>query len=398
MGAKPIIYTPDRITEGYGINKRIIDSIYNSGINYIITCDNGIAAYDEVAYAKGLGIEVIITDHHEIPYNETEGNREYIIPPADAVCNPKQPDCEYPYKGLCGGGVAYKLITCLFEKLHIYDVVTQDILLQYAAIATVADVMDLTGENRIIVKEGLKRLSNDGDRTTCGLKAIKKVNDLMNKQIGTYHIGFVIGPCFNAAGRIETAKTSFDLLLAKDDESAMSLAYHLKAFENIARRLCGATKTAVISFIDLYPKVRRNFPEAREVTQEEQLTLGETFVEIAAKYGMTLRPCAEGQKLAQFGADCSGCQTVAVLENAIGKKLKVPKKNSARKECACFLNGDIGAYNSCGHLCRYCYANANAELVRQNMMAHNPASPLLIGELTPDDKIFNTVQKSWSVE
>ena len=216
MGAKPIIYTPDRITEGYGINKRIIDSIYNSGINYIITCDNGIAAYDEVAYAKSLGIEVIITDHHEIPYNETEGNREYIIPPADAVCNPKQPDCEYPYKGLCGGGVAYKLITCLFEKLHIYDVVTQDILLQYAAIATVADVMELTGENRIIVKEGLKRLSNDGDRTTCGLKAIKKVNDLMNKQIGTYHIGFVIGPCFNAAGRIETAKTSFDLLLAKD--------------------------------------------------------------------------------------------------------------------------------------------------------------------------------------
>jgi phosphoglycerate mutase, BPG-dependent, family 1 len=106
----------------------------------------------------------------------------------------------------------------------------------------------------------------------------------------------------------------------------------------------------------------------------------------------------EGQKLAQFGADCSGCQTVAVLENAIGKKLKVPKKNSARKECACFLNGDIGAYNSCGHLCRYCYANANEGLVRQNMKAHNPASPLLIGELNPDDKIFNTAQKSWIVE
>ena len=177
-----------------------------------------------------------------------------------------------------------------------------------------------------------------------------------------------------------------------------TIPYHLKAFENIARRLCGATKTAVISFIDLYPKVRRNFPEAREVTQEEQLTLGEAFVEIAAKYGMTLRPCAEGNDLARFGADCSGCQTVAVLENAIGKKLKVPKKNSARKECACFLNGDIGAYNSCGHLCRYCYANANEGLVRQNMKAHNPASPLLIGELTPDDKVFNTVQKSWIVE
>ncbi len=250
MGAKPIIYTPDRITEGYGINKRIIDSIYNSGINYIITCDNGIAAYDEVAYAKSLGIEVIITDHHEIPYNETEGNREYIIPPADAVCNPKQPDCEYPYKGLCGGGVAYKLITCLFEKLHINDVVTQDILLQYAAIATVADVMELTGENRIIVKEGLKRLSNDGDRTTCGLKAIKKVNDLMNKQIGTYHIGFVIGPCFNAAGRIETAKTSFDLLLAKDDESAMSLAYHLKDVNNERKEMTERAAARGMELVD----------------------------------------------------------------------------------------------------------------------------------------------------
>ena len=112
---------------------------------------------------------------------------------------------------------------------------------------------------------------------------------------------------------------------------------------------------------------------------------------------MTLRPCAEGKDLEQFGADCSGCQTVVVLENALGKSLKIPKKNSARKECACFLNGDIGAYNSCGHLCRYCYANASAELVRQNMKAHNPASPLLIGELQETDKIFNTAQKSWIV-
>ena len=134
------------------------------------------------------------------------------------------------------------------------------------------------------------------------------------------------------------------------------------------------------------------------MTQTERLTLGKAFVEIAAKYGMTLRPCAEGKDLEQFGADCSGCQTVAVLENAIGKSLKIPKKNSARKECACFLNGDIGAYNSCGHLCRYCYANASAELVRQNMKAHNPASPLLIGELQETDKVFNTAQKSWIVE
>ena len=177
-----------------------------------------------------------------------------------------------------------------------------------------------------------------------------------------------------------------------------SVPYHLKAFENIARRISGATKTAVISFIDLYPKVRRNFPEAREVTQLERLTLGKAFTEIASKYGMTLRPCAEGTELAQFGADCSGCQTVSVLENAIGKKLKIPKKNLARKDCACFLNGDIGAYNSCAHLCRYCYANADPNLVLENMKAHNPASPLLIGELNSEDKIFNTPQKSVSVK
>ena len=176
-----------------------------------------------------------------------------------------------------------------------------------------------------------------------------------------------------------------------------TVPYHLKAFENIARRLSGATKTAVISFIDLYPKVKRDFPEAREVTQAERLTLGKAFVEIAIRYGMTLRPCAEGKELEQFGADCSGCQTVAVLEKAVGKNLKVPKKNSARKECDCFLNGDIGAYNSCGHLCRYCYANADSSLVLENMKSHNPSSPLLIGELNPDDKIFNTAQKSWIV-
>ncbi|MCR5494415.1 MAG: DUF1848 domain-containing protein [Treponema sp.] len=110
-----------------------------------------------------------------------------------------------------------------------------------------------------------------------------------------------------------------------------------------------------------------------------------------------LRPCAEGDELAQFGADCSGCQTVEVLEKAAGVKFKIPKKNAARKECSCFLNGDIGAYNSCGHLCRYCYANANTQAVLENMKAHNPASPLLIGELQPGDKIFNTAQKSWVV-
>ncbi len=177
-----------------------------------------------------------------------------------------------------------------------------------------------------------------------------------------------------------------------------TVEYHLKAFENIAKRICGYTKIAVISFIDLYPKVKRNFPEAKEVSQEERIKLGKAFVEIAAKYGMTLRPCAEGQELAQFGADCSGCQTIEVLENASSKKFKVPKKNPGRKACNCFMNGDIGAYNSCGHLCRYCYANSNPQLVLENMKKHNPLSPLLIGELSPDDKVSASKGKSWVLE
>ena len=176
-----------------------------------------------------------------------------------------------------------------------------------------------------------------------------------------------------------------------------TIQYHLKAFENIAKRLSGYTKTAVISFIDLYPKVKRNFPEAREVTSEERVFLGKEFVRIATQYGMMLKPCAEGDELAQFGADCRGCQTIDVLEKAAGTKLKVPKKTQGRKECFCFLNGDIGAYNSCGHLCKYCYANYDSKSVLENMKNHNPSSPLLIGKLKETDKIFNTVQKSWKI-
>ncbi|MDE6635365.1 MAG: DHH family phosphoesterase, partial [Lachnospiraceae bacterium] len=224
IGANPVIYTPDRVAEGYGINRRIIDEIYNRGINYIITCDNGIAAYEEIEYAKNLGMKVIITDHHEVPYIENEGVRSYRIPPADAVCNPKQEDCAYPYKGLCGGGVAYKLIEYIYSNKGI-DMSENNILLEYAAIATVADIMELTGENRIIVKEGLKLISNSG---SAGIRAIKTVNGLDDRIIVTYHIGFDIGPCFNAAGRIETAKTAFDLLMCEDGDEAVNLAYRLK--------------------------------------------------------------------------------------------------------------------------------------------------------------------------
>ena len=170
---------------------------------------------------------------------------------------------------------------------------------------------------------------------------------------------------------------------------------HIKAFEYMAKALSGYTQTAVISFIDLYEKTRRNFPEARTVTAEQRLTLGKAFAEIGRQYGMTIRPCAEGNELAQFGADCGGCMTIAAYEKAIHQRLRVPVKPPARKECACYLGGDIGAYNTCAHLCRYCYANYDAVTVHRNRMAHDPESPLLIGHLMPDDQVHEAKQESW---
>ncbi|MBR4684603.1 MAG: DUF1848 domain-containing protein [Spirochaetia bacterium] len=170
---------------------------------------------------------------------------------------------------------------------------------------------------------------------------------------------------------------------------------HIKAFEYMARTLEGYTHTAVISFIDLYEKTRKNFPEVQSVSYDEKLRLGKAFVEIASKYGMTVRPCAEGTDLARFGADCSGCMTVAMYEKALQKNLIVPRFAPARKECACYLGYDIGSYNTCGHLCRYCYANYDAATVRHNIKLHDPESPLLIGHLLPDDEVHDAVQESW---
>ncbi len=170
---------------------------------------------------------------------------------------------------------------------------------------------------------------------------------------------------------------------------------HLRAFEYMAKALSGYTRTAVISFIDLYQKTRRNFPEARTVSQEDRLILGKAFAGIAASCGMTLRPCAEGDELEPFGADCGGCMTVAMYEQAIHCRLKVPKKAPARRECACYLGGDIGAYNTCGHLCRYCYANYDPDTVRRNMALHDPASPLLVGQIEREDRVHEAKQESW---
>ncbi|MBQ3817280.1 MAG: DUF1848 domain-containing protein [Clostridia bacterium] len=174
-----------------------------------------------------------------------------------------------------------------------------------------------------------------------------------------------------------------------------SINYHLRAFEQMAAALDGYTKTAVISFIDLYAKVRRNFPEVKEVTKQERLLLGKAFVSIASAHGMTLKPCAEGNDLAVFGAECGGCMRISDYEKAIGKCLNAPKSKGARSECACYLSCDIGAYNTCKHLCKYCYANAEPEKVLAKSRLHDPKSPFLIGNYRQDDIIRDAPQKSW---
>ena len=171
--------------------------------------------------------------------------------------------------------------------------------------------------------------------------------------------------------------------------------YHLRAFEDIARALEGYTQTVVISFIDLYPKVRRNFPEAREVPREQRLSLGKKIIEIASAHGMTVKPCAEGDDLAVYGADCGGCMRISDYEKAIGRRLTVPRRKGARSACACYLACDIGAYNTCRHLCRYCYANAEADVVLAQSRLHDPASPFLIGNYQEGDRIHDVPQQSW---
>lgn len=174
-----------------------------------------------------------------------------------------------------------------------------------------------------------------------------------------------------------------------------SVEYHLRAFEKIACALDGYTRTAVISIIDLYPKVKRNFPEAREVPGEIRLSLGKKIIDIAAEHGMTVKPCAEGDELAEYGADCGGCMRISDYEKAIGRRLIVPKRKGARAACACYLSCDIGAYDTCMHLCRYCYANADPERVRKQNRLHDPLSPFLIGNYREGDRIHDADQKSW---
>ena len=245
-GALADTYIPDRVADGYGIHEHLIERAVNDGIDVIVTCDNGIAAYNEITMAKEKGMTVIITDHHEIPYKETEDGRELILPPADAIVNPKQPDCNYPEKRLCGAVVALKLVTALYEACGIPEKELEDFL-ELGAIATVGDVMDLQGENRILVKEGLKRLSRTSNK---GLRELIRANGLEDGPITAYHVGFVLGPCINASGRLDTAARSLKLLCAETEDEAAKLAGDLTALNQSRKALTEEGKEAAIRIVE----------------------------------------------------------------------------------------------------------------------------------------------------
>lgn len=245
-GGNVSFHIPDRIKEGYGINESIIRKASEDKIDIIITCDNGIAAIEQVKLAKELGIKVIITDHHDVPFVDEDDKRVYVVPEADYVINPKQENCKYEFDKICGAGVAYKFIQCLYREFNISKEELYD-LLQYVAIATVCDVVDLVSENRIIVKEGLKRINNTSN---IGLKALFKETGLEGKAITVYSLGFIIGPCVNASGRLEQAEWALKLLLTKDEKLASELAKKLNDLNKERQELTQAGLEEAIRIIE----------------------------------------------------------------------------------------------------------------------------------------------------
>ena len=246
IGANVDTYIPDRVADGYGIHEHLIDRAESDKIDTIVTCDNGIAACAEIQMAKEKGMTVIVTDHHEIPYREENGERRVILPPADAILNPKQCDCMYPNKNLCGAVVAFKYITALYERFDIQKKELEDYY-ELVAIATVGDVMNLQGENRILVKEGLRRLPNTKNK---GLQELIRANNLEDSKITAYHIGFVLGPCINASGRLDTAARSLALLNAPTKEEAAKLAGDLTALNQSRKALTEKGKEEAIQLIE----------------------------------------------------------------------------------------------------------------------------------------------------
>lgn len=248
LGADVDTVIPHRMKDGYGLNDHLIEQAKEDGIDTILTCDNGIAAADQIRLANTCGMTVIVTDHHEVPYEEQEGERIYRLPPAAVVIDPKQEDCPYPYKQICGAVVAYKLIRYLFreaQKIHwtgrdgepVDEQAAQALLqelLSFTALATVCDVMELRDENRILVREGLKEMAKT---TNYGLKALLQVNDLYGKPLTPYHAGFVIGPCLNATGRLDTAKRALELFDASSIEEAALIASDLKSMNESRKQM-----------------------------------------------------------------------------------------------------------------------------------------------------------------
>ena len=246
LGADVDTDIPDRIKDGYGLNRMLIDRAIDDGIDTIVTCDNGIAASEEIAYAKDNGLTVVVTDHHEVPYIEMDGEKEYILPKADAVVDPHRPDCGYPFKGLCGAAVAYKLVEALYNVMQ-RDPEDMDYLMENVAIATVGDVMDLTGENRIFVKQGLEMLKRTQNP---GLKALIECTGIDVGRLNAYHIGFVIGPCINASGRLDTAKRALELLNARTRRDAVMLAEDLKALNDSRKEMTERGVAEAVNLIE----------------------------------------------------------------------------------------------------------------------------------------------------
>lgn len=220
---KVSIQIPDRMKDGYGLNMNLVEKAYEDGVDTILTCDNGIAAMEEIARGKELGMTILVTDHHEIPFVEEEGKRTFLRSKADAVVNPHQRECVYPYKNLCGAGVAWKVICLLYEEIGIPQEEAEE-MLEFVAFATVGDIMSLTGENRILVKEGLKRIHHTKN---IGMKALITQCGLEPEQIDAYHFGFVLGPCVNASGRLDTAQRALELFSVTEPENAQKIASEL---------------------------------------------------------------------------------------------------------------------------------------------------------------------------
>lgn len=238
---------PDRVIDGYGMNENMVREAYDAGIRVLLTCDNGISALLPIAYAKNLGMTVVVTDHHDIPFEYDEkGAKEYIQSVADAVIDPKQVDCKYPFKHLCGAGVAYKFVQVLYQDCGI-DVIEAEQFLEFVAMATVCDVMELTDENRILVRRGLEELNRTGN---FGLRALIKVNELEMHKVQAYHLGYVLGPCINAAGRLETARLSLELLLEEKYDSAFKQAARLRELNNERKELTQKGVAAAIEQVE----------------------------------------------------------------------------------------------------------------------------------------------------